>query len=69
MSTGYLRKQSPAQVFKHYAAVARGASLMDEAALKRMDDLASEFEKEPERDEYYKQVLRPWLHSLTPRRR
>ena len=69
MNTGYLRKQSPAQVFRHYAAVARGASLMDEGALKRMDDLASEFEKEPERDEYYKQVLRPWLHSLAPRRR
>jgi len=69
INCGYLRKQSPAQVFKHYAAVARGASLMDEAALKRMETLATEFEREPERDEYYKQVIRPWLHSLAPRRR
>ena len=69
MNTGYLRQQSPAQVFKHYAAVARGAQLMDEQALKRMDDLASEFEKEPERDEYYRQVIRPWLHSLAPKKR
>src|ERR1019366_8298239 len=46
MLCAYLRsaQQSPAQVFKHYAAVARGASLMDEQALKRMDDLATEFE-------------------------
>jgi hypothetical protein len=72
MQTGYLRsgpQQGPVAVFKHYAAVARGASLMDEAALKRMDDLATEFEKEPLRDEYYKQVVRPWLHSLAPKRR
>jgi hypothetical protein len=69
INTGYLRQQSPAQVFKHYAAVARGASLMDEQALKRMDDLAAEFESVPERDEYYKQVVRPWLHSLTSKRR
>jgi len=69
MNTGYFRQQSPAQVFKHYAAVARGAQLMDEQALKRMDDLASEFEKEPERDEYYRQVIRPWLHSLAPKKR
>jgi len=69
INCGYLRQQSPAQVFKHYAAVARGASLMDEQALKRMDDLATEFEKEPEKQEYFEQVVRPWLHSLKPRRR
>ena len=71
MQCAYLRsaQQGPAQVFKHYAAVARGASLMDEQALKRMDDLATECESVPERDEYYKQVVRPWLHSLTPKRR
>ena len=69
MNTGYLRKQSPAQVFKHYAAVARGASLMDEGALKRMDDLASEFEKEPEKQQFFEMVVRPYLLTLAPRRR
>lgn len=69
MNTGYLRKQSPAQVFKHYAAVARGASLMDEAALKRMNDLASEFEKEPEKQHFFEMVVRPYLLTLAPKRR
>ena len=69
MKTGYLRKQGPTEVLRHYAAVARGAELIDAPALERLDALSSEFEKEPERDEYYKQVVRPWLHSLKARRR
>ena len=69
INTGYLRKQSPDQVFRHYAAVARGASLMDEAALKRMDDLATEFEKEPEKQQFFEMVVRPYLLTLAPRRR
>jgi hypothetical protein len=69
MNTGYLRKHSPAQVFAHYTAVAEGASLLTKDALTRMQELSKEFAAEPERDEYYKQVLRPWLHSLSPRRR
>lgn len=69
INCGYLRQQSPAQVFRHYTAVARGASLMDEAALKRMETIADEFAGELEQGEYYKQVIRPWLHSLAPKRR
>jgi hypothetical protein len=69
MNTGYLTRQSPAQVFRHYAAVARGASLMDEGALKRMDDLARDFDAEPEKQQYFEMVVRPWLHSLAPKRR
>jgi hypothetical protein len=69
MNTGYLRKQSPHQVFAHYAAVARGASLMDESALKRMESLATEFAEVPEKQEFYEMVIRPYLHSLVPRKR
>jgi hypothetical protein len=69
MQCTYLRTQSPAQVFKHYAAVARGATLMDEAALKRMETLASEFESEPEKQHFFEMVVRPYLLTLAPRRR
>lgn len=69
MNTGYLRKQSPHQVFAHYAAVARGASLMDEPALKRMESLASKFEKEPQQKEFFEMVIRPYLNTLSPKRR
>ncbi len=69
MNTGYLRQQSPAQVFKHYVAVAKGASLMDEQALKRMETLASEFESEPEKQQYFEMVVRPYLVTLQPKRR
>src|SRR5271157_5315953 len=60
----YLRldpRQNAAQVFKHYTAVARGANLMDRAAIGRMETLAREFEAEPEQQEYFKQVIRPYL--------
>ena len=72
MQRGYLKsgpQQGPAQVFKHYTAVARGASLMDEQALKRMETLATEFEREPGRREYFTQVVKPYLLTLTPKRR
>ena len=69
MNTGYLRQQSPTQVFRHYVGCAEGASLLDSGTLGRMKELATEFESVPERDEYYKQVVRPWLHSLAPKRR
>src|SRR5271157_684188 len=68
---GYLSApgQNAAQVFKHYTAVARGANLMDGAALGRMEALAKEFEAEPEQREYFSQVVKPYLNTLTPRRR
>jgi hypothetical protein len=69
---GYMRtgpQQGPHQVLAHYAAVARGAQLMDDQALKRLESLASEFEKEPLRPEYFEMVIKPYLVSLKPRRR
>lgn len=69
---GYLRsgpQQTGPQVLKHYVAVAKGASLMDSAALGRMELLASEFEAEPEQREYFAMVVRPYLLSLSPKRR
>src|SRR5208337_3226466 len=64
---GYLKsgpQQNPVQVLQHYTQVAKGAELMDEGALKRLEGLASDFEREPEREEYFEQVVRPYLHSL-----
>ena len=72
MKGTYLRsgpQQGPVATLKHYAACARGAQLMDEQALRRMDDLATEFEKEFEKQEYYRQVIHPYLHSLAPKKR
>ena len=69
---GYLKsgpQQTPSQVFGHYVAVARGSQLMDPAAIGRMEALAKEFAAEPDQREYFEQVLRPYLHSLTPHRR
>ena len=66
MNASYLRRQNPGQVLRHYAACARGASLMDEAALRRMDDLANDFEKEPETRQFFAQVVRPYLLTLAP---
>jgi hypothetical protein len=62
-------QQGPAQVLKHYLAVAKGASLMDEGALKRMETLAQDFEREPEQEEFFKQLIRPYLHGLKPGKR
>ena len=42
---------------------------MDSATLSNMETLANDFEREPERNEFYKQVVRPYLRSLTPGRR
>ena len=64
MTTG--PTQQPAEVLRHYTSVARGARLMDEGALKRMETLAQDFEREPEQREFFKQVVKPWLGSLNP---
>ena len=69
---GYLRsgpQQDPPGIFAHYLAVARGAALLDAGGLNRMATLAEEFKSEPNREEYYTQVIKPWLGSLVPRRR
>jgi hypothetical protein len=62
-------QQSPAQVFAHYVAVARGSGLMDEGALKRAESLAQDFEREPDQAEFYSMVVKNWLGSLSPKRR
>ena len=71
MTTG--PTQSPAQVLKHYAAVARGAELADRATLKRMDEIAAEFSKMPNKPEqaraYFAEVVKPFLLSLSPGKR
>jgi len=61
--------QGPSEIFRHYLASARGAELLDKATLARMAGLAKEFEEEPDREEFFRQVLKPWLGSLTPKRR
>jgi len=69
---GYMRSgplQSPAQTFRHYASVARGAQLLDAEGLKRMETLAAEYERESEPEEFYRTVVKPWLGGLSPRKR
>ncbi len=69
---GYLRSgptQTPQQVFRHYTAVARGASLLDAAGLERMSTLAKEFERADSPQEYFARTVRPFLHGLTPGKR
>ncbi len=68
----YLRsgpQQKPSEVFRHFLGCAKGASLMDSGAIGRMETLAKEFEKEPEQEEFFKQVIRPHLLSLAPGKR
>ncbi len=62
-------QQSPSQVFAHYCAVARGASLVDAATLKRMTEVSKEFSGEAEPEAYFREVLAPYLRSLSPERR
>ena len=62
-------QQRPSEVFAHYLASAKGAQLMDSATIGRMERLAKEFETEPDREGYFRDVLKPWLRSLSPKRR
>ena len=62
-------QQGPVQVFKHYAAVAQGASLMDAATIKRMEKLAAEFEAKSDPGEFFSKTIRPFLHGLKPGKR
>jgi len=69
---GYMKsgpQQSPSATFRHYLGCARGSQLMGSDALQRMETLAQDFEREPEQEEFFKQVLRPSLLALAPRRR
>jgi hypothetical protein len=62
-------RKSATVTFRHYLGAAQGAQLLDPAGLKRMADLASEFESVPGQKEYFEMVVKPWLVTLTPRRR
>ncbi|MGA3318851.1 MAG: hypothetical protein ABSC64_20735 [Candidatus Korobacteraceae bacterium] len=62
-------QQGPVATFRHYLGCAQGASLMGAETLKRMETLATELEKEPEKQAYFEQVVKPWLLTLAPRRR
>ena len=53
----------------HFIGAARGLHLLDEPALKRMEQLAGEFEAKPDRQEYFDRVIVPYLRSMTPKRR
>jgi hypothetical protein len=61
--------QSPDRVFRHYLGAAKGSGLVDSGTFGRMEKLAAEFEAESEQQEYFQQVLKPYLFSLTPKRR
>jgi hypothetical protein len=69
---GYLKsgpQQTAPQVFAHYCAVAKGASLMDAGALRRMEGLSKDFSTEPEQAAFYEMVIKPYLRELAPKRR
>ena len=69
---GYLTTgatQTPAQTFRHYIAVAKGAGLVDAGTISRMEKMAAEFEKEPNQQDYFELVVKPFLHGLTPTKR
>lgn len=69
---GYMRsgpQQDGPGVFAHYCAVARGAQLLDRSTLKNMQKLSDEYAAEADQAEFYSMVVKPWLGSLSPKRR
>ena len=69
---GYMRsgpQQTAAQTFRHYVAVAKGAGLVDSGAIGRMEKMAGEFEAEPNQQNYFDLVVKPYLHGLKPTKR
>jgi hypothetical protein len=59
---------SPAATFRHFIGCAAGLGIMADGVIGRMEVLAREFEQEDQR-EYFESVLRPYLLSLSPKRR
>lgn len=71
-SLGYLRSGPQAngpEVLAHYIASARGASLLNAGAVKSGEKLVEEFAAAEDQADYFKMVVKPWLHGLTPTRR
>ena len=62
-------RKSATATLRHYLGAAQGAGLMDEQALKRMENLATEFELEPEKQQFFEEVVKPYLLTLAPKRR
>jgi hypothetical protein len=62
-------RKSPTETFRHYIGAAKGAQLMDDAGIRRLESLAKEFEEEPDREEYFAQVIKPYFLAMTPKRR
>jgi hypothetical protein len=58
----------PVEVFRHYVAAAKGASLMDKTAIRQMERLAADFEADPNR-QFFEETVRPHFNGLTPERR
>ncbi|MGB2676002.1 MAG: hypothetical protein WAN12_02855 [Candidatus Acidiferrum sp.] len=67
MTSGAL--QDPPGILAHYLAVAKGGQLLDAGTLSRGEKLSKEFAAEGDRKEYFEMVVKPWLGSLSPKRR
>ena len=62
-------KAVPLATIHHYIGVAKGSKLLDSGAIRRMESMAEEFEKAPDKREFFASEVKPFLHSLTPKRR
>lgn len=62
-------QQNPAQTLNHYIAVARGAKLVDNGSINRLETLARQLDKASDQREFFSRVVRPYLNSLKPQRR
>ena len=61
--------RSATETLRHFVGASRGLSLLDEGAQKRMEQVAKEFEAEPNQQEYFERVLKPYMLSMVPRQR
>ncbi len=62
-------KQNPVQSLHHYIGVVKGLELIDQRTIRRMDQLAGEFEKAPDKREFFASAVKPFLFNLAPQRR
>jgi hypothetical protein len=62
-------QQNPAQTLNHYIAVARGAKLVDNGSINRMEALARQLDKAADQREFFNRTIRPFLNGLRPQRR
>lgn len=62
-------RRTATDTFRHYVGAAKGASLLDEEGTKQMTKMAAEFEAARNPQEYFDQVIKPYMMSMSPRRR